>query len=75
MFNGLSELYDTYVSKNTERNMAKEKEETLKKKIEEDKATLENINICALISKKTVEKKRETLKSSLACIAIQYILI
>lgn len=77
MFNGLSELYDTYVSKNTERNMAKEKEETLKKKIEEDKATLENINICALIIKKTVEKKRDSVCNTLSIMgtsAMQYAL-
>lgn len=77
MFNGLSELYDTYVSKNTERNMAKEKEETLKKKIEEDKITLENINICALIIKKTVEKKRDSVCNTLSIMgtsAMQYAL-
>lgn len=77
MLNGFSELYDTYVSKNTERNIAKTKEETLKKKIDEDKATLENINICSLIIKKTVEKKRDNVCKTLSVMgtsAMQYAL-
>ena len=77
MINGLSELHDTYISKKMERDLAKLNAKTLEAKIDAEKEQLQNIDVCALIIKKTVSKKRDNVCKTLSVMgtsAMQYAL-
>ena len=77
MLKGYDELRDIYVGKKSERDFAIKEQEKLSNDIENGKKTVEELNICSMIIKKTVENKRNAICKTLSVMgtsAMQYAL-
>lgn len=77
MIKGYNELRDAYTGKLLEYKVAVATSERLEKEIESDKQKADDINVCSLIIKKTVEKRRDAICKTLSVMgtsAMQYAL-